>query len=47
MDGGAWWATVYEAAESDMTENLSTYIVISGTVNKVNDLKFYYVSFYL
>ena len=41
MDRGAWWATVHEAAESDMTENLSTYIVISGTVNKVNDLNFY------
>ena len=24
MDRGAWWATVYEVAKSDMTEQLST-----------------------
>ena len=24
MDRGAWWATVHEVAESDMTEHIST-----------------------
>ena len=26
MDRGAWWATVHEVAESDMTEQLSMHV---------------------
>ena len=40
MDGGAWWATVHGAAESDMTEGLhfhfsysNMYIVCSENMN--------------
>ena len=30
MDGGAWWATVHRAAESDTTEFLSTGVFVAG-----------------
>ena len=29
MDRGAWWATIHEVAESDMTEQLTLSLLLS------------------